>query len=156
MTRPGEIDRSLIGTATDPFTAEVEKGAIRRFAEALDDGNPLYHDEAFARSRGFRGLVAPPTFATTFRLADRPPWMHGLEDGRILAGEQSFRLSRPVVAGDVLTCRIHLLRVDERDGRSGRLEFIVQEMRAEDAAGDTVVVNGRTVVYRAPGALTRG
>ena len=32
-----EIDRSLIGTETAPFTAEVERGAIRRFAEAIGD-----------------------------------------------------------------------------------------------------------------------
>ena len=156
VPRSGEIDRSLIGTATDPFVVEVEKGAIRRFAEAIEDANPLYHDEAFAVSRGFRSLVAPPTFATTFRFAGQPLWMRGLEDGRILAGEQSFRLARPVLAGDVLTCRIHLLDVEAREGRSGKIEFIVQEMRAEDRAGAIVVVNGRTIVYRAPGRYARG
>ena len=39
------LDRTLIGRESKPVVHEVEKGAIRRFAEALGDPNPLYQDE---------------------------------------------------------------------------------------------------------------
>ena len=35
MSDGAEIDRALIGSSAAPFAVEVEKGAIRRFAEAM-------------------------------------------------------------------------------------------------------------------------
>jgi len=148
-----EVDRSFIGTASEAFTAEVEKGAIRRFAEALGDDNPFYRDEAHARAMGFAGLVAPPTFPASFRPPTRQPWLLGLDEGRILAGEQYFKYARPVIAGDVFECRLHLVAIEEKEGRSGPMQLLVQELRAVDRSGATVVTNGRVVVYRAAGAL---
>jgi len=53
------LDKSLIGRQSEPVLHEVEKGAIRRFAEALGDPNPLALDEVAARAAGYPGLVAP-------------------------------------------------------------------------------------------------
>lgn len=149
-----DIDFSFVGTAGETFTAEVEKGAIRRFAESIGDDNPLYLDEAYARARGFPGLVAPPTFPASFRPPTRQPWLQGLEEGRILAGEQYFRYARPVVVGDVFTCRMHLVAIEEKQGRSGKMHLLVQELRAVDPSGAVVVTNGRVIVYRAAGELS--
>jgi acyl dehydratase len=143
------LDLSLVGSATEPFVVEVTKADIRRFAEALGDTNPLYHDEEFARRQGYAGLVAPPTFSVSFRPPVRQSWMRGLDDGRILAGEQSFKFERPVIAGDVLTCRLHFLGVEEKEGKSGRMQFINQEMRALDPQRKLVVTNVRMTIYRA-------
>jgi hypothetical protein len=148
-----EVDRSFVGTATPPFVVEVEKGAIRAFAHAIGDDNPLHHDEAYARSRGYGGLLAPLTFPASFRPPQRQPWMLGLDESRVMAGEQYFKYVRRIVSGDVLTCQMHLVRVDEKVGRSGKLEILVQELRATDADNNLVVTNGRIAVYRAPGAL---
>ena len=57
------LDKSLIGRESEPVVHDVEKGAIRRFAEALGDPNPIYVDEEAARAAGYPALVAPPTFA---------------------------------------------------------------------------------------------
>ena len=148
-----EVDRSFIGTSSEPFVVEVEKGAIRRFAESLGDDNPLYRDEAYARSQGYANIVAPPTFPASFRPPTRQPWLLALDEGRILAGEQYFRYARPVVAGDVFECRLHLVAVEDKEGRSGKMQLLVQELRAVDANGEVAVTNGRVIVYRAGGAL---
>ena len=55
-----EIDLSLVGTLSEPFEVEIEKSEIRKFAEAIGDTNPLYRDEAYARSKGYASLLAPP------------------------------------------------------------------------------------------------
>jgi hydroxyacyl-ACP dehydratase HTD2-like protein with hotdog domain len=148
------IDKSLVGTATPPFIVEVEKGAIRLFADALQDENPLYRDTFLARHLGYADVIAPPTFPTSFRPPQRQQWMVGLDEGRILAGEQYFNYERPIVAGDVLECRLHFVGVEEKVGRSGNMQLLIQEMRAVDEDGKLVVTNGRVVVYRAPGALS--
>jgi len=53
----------------------VDEYLIRHWCETLEDGNPLYLDEDYARSRGFDGLVAPlGSVMTTFAMAFRWPW----------------------------------------------------------------------------------
>lgn len=54
---------------------EVNEYLIRHWCETLEDGNPLYLDEAFAKSQGYRGLVAPPgSVMTAFTTPFRWPW----------------------------------------------------------------------------------
>jgi acyl dehydratase len=114
MNDRAEIDRTLIGSSAAPFAVEVEKGAIRRFAEAIGETAEIYFDEAFARSLGYLGIVAPPTFPTTFRPPSKPAWILGLDEGRFLAGEQGFRYRRPILAGDRLQCELRLTDVQDK------------------------------------------
>lgn len=143
------IDRTLIGSVSPQFWVEVEKGAIRKFAEAIGDPDPRYRDEAAARSAGFSGIIAPPTFPVSFRAPEEPVWSRHLDRRRVLAGGQGFEYSRPIVAGDRLCCRIHFVGVDDKEGSSGRMELLHQEIRGHDEAGQPVFVHRRTTVYRA-------
>ena len=149
MSVRAEIDRTLIGSSAAPFAVEVEKGAIRRFAEAVGDRAEIYFDETFARSLGYAGIVAPPTFPTTFRPPSKPAWIRGLDEGRFLAGEQGFRYWRPIVAGDRLECALRLTDVQDKRSSRGSMELIIQDLVITSAAGDMVCVNRRVVIYRA-------
>lgn len=143
-----EIDRALIGSSAAPFAVEVEKGAIRRFAEAIGECSEIYFDEAFARSLGYPGIVAPPTFPTTFRPPSKPAWLRGLDEGRILAGEQGFRYRRPILAGDRLVCELRLTDVQDKQSSKGNMELIVQDLIVTSPSGDNVCINRRVVIYR--------
>jgi acyl dehydratase len=143
-----EIDRALIGSSAAPFAVEVEKGAIRRFAEAIGESAEIYFDEAFARSLGYLGLVAPPTFPTTFRPPAKPAWVLGLDEGRILAGEQGFHYRRPIVAGDQLQCELRLTEVQDKRSSKGSMELMIQDLIVTSPSGDLVCVNRRVVIYR--------
>jgi acyl dehydratase len=134
-----EIDRALIGSSAAPFTVEVEKGAIRRFAEATGDTAQIYVDEAFARSLGYPGIVAPPTFPTTFRPPSKPAWVLGLDEGRILAGEQGFRYQRPIVAGDRLQCELRFTEVQDKRSSKGDMELMVQDLIVTSPSGGLTV-----------------
>ena len=57
------LDKSLIGRVSEPVLHEVEKGAIRRFAEALGDGDP------FSFSGLSRQKTGPPP--SRYRAANR-------------------------------------------------------------------------------------
>jgi len=58
---PEEVTQ-FIGKSTDVRVFEVEKGAIRRFADAVDDPNPLYWDEEYARNSRYGSIITPPGF----------------------------------------------------------------------------------------------
>ena len=148
MSDHAEIDRSLIGSSLAPFAVEVEKGAIRRYAEAIGESTQIYFDEAFARSLGYAGIVAPPTFPTTFRPPSKPAWVRGLDEGRILAGEQGFRYRRPILAGDRLQCELRLTGVQDKRSSKGNMELIIQDLIVTSPSGEMVCVNRRVVIYR--------
>jgi acyl dehydratase len=148
MSDPAEIDKSLIGSSAAPFAVEVEKGAIRRFAEAIGETAQIYFDEAFARSLGYQGIVAPPTFPTTFRPPSKPAWILGLDEGRFLAGEQGFRYRRPILARDKLQCELRLTDVQEKRSSKGSMQLIIQDLIVTAPSGDLVCVNRRVVIYR--------
>ncbi len=74
-----EAKQALLALAVEspPQTAPiaVSEHLIRHWCETLEDGNPLYLDEAYARSQGYDGLVAPPgAIMTTLVMPYRWPW----------------------------------------------------------------------------------
>src|SRR5512135_1781957 len=142
------LDRSLIGRESEPAVHEVEKGAIRRFAEALGDPNPLCVDEATARAAGYPALVAPATFAVALSSNDR--FRHSLDLGTrsILHSEQQFEYARPILAGDRITVRSKVADVQERAGASGPMDVIVIEDEGRDDAGGLVFRTRATLILR--------
>jgi acyl dehydratase len=142
------LDRSLIGRESEPVVHEVERGAIRRFAEALGDPSPLYADEAVARAAGFPALVAPATFAVSLTSNER--FRHSLDLGTrsILHSEQQFEYARPIVAGDRITVRSKVADVQERAGASGPMDVIVIEDEGRDDAGALVFRTRATLILR--------
>ncbi|BDG58988.1 MaoC family dehydratase N-terminal domain-containing protein [Caldinitratiruptor microaerophilus] len=129
------VDRSMVGRELEPVLVEVERGAIRRFAEALGDPNPVYRE----------GRVAPPTFPTTFRF---PLTELGIEPSRVLHGEQEFEYTRPLRAGDRLVCRTRVADVYERTGRLGRMTFVVVTTEGRDEKGAPVFTARSTLIVR--------
>ena len=142
------LDRSLVGRESEPWTVEVERGMIQRFAEALGDPNPIYVDEAAARAAGHAALVAPPTFPAALAVNER--FRHSLDLGTrlVLHGEQQIEYSRAVVAGDRLTIRSRVAEVLERPGSSGPMDVLVIEDEARDPQGALVFRSRATLVLR--------
>lgn len=57
--------RASIGKEGPPTTLEVDRTAIRMFARAVGHTDMIFYDEAYARGKGHRGLVAPPGYLGT-------------------------------------------------------------------------------------------
>src|SRR5690606_32622569 len=55
----------------------VESAAIWNYLEAVEDANPAYWDETFARSTRFGRLIAPPhaVFALSMPAFWQPEWL---------------------------------------------------------------------------------
>jgi acyl dehydratase len=142
------LDKTLIGRESEPVVHEVEKNAIRRFADALGDPNPIYTDEEAARASGFAGLVAPPTFPAVLAANDR--FRHSLDLGTrsLLHGEQQFEYGRPIVAGDRITVKSRVADVQEKAGPSGPMDVIVIEDEGRGADGELVFRSREMLILR--------
>jgi acyl dehydratase len=141
------IDRKFIGHASAPVTLEVERGHIRRFAEAIGDPNPIYVDEAAARAAGHPTIPAPPTFATALRPNDAREGID-IDWRRLLHGEQEYRFERPLHAGDRLVLVQRIKDIFEKAGRAGTMDFIVMETTAHDPDGKLIYTALSTAVIK--------
>lgn len=142
------LDRSLVGRESEATVVEVEKGSIRRFAEALGDPNPLYNDEPTARAAGYKSLLAPLTFPIVLTQNDRFRQSLDLGHRSVLHGEQSFEYFKPIVAGDRLTLRSRVADVVERAGAGGPIDVLVIEDEAKDEHGQPVFKARKTLLLR--------
>lgn len=140
------IPMALIGKSSHPVANDIEKGAIRRFAEAIGDPNPLYRDEDFAKNTRYGNIIAPPTFSRTFEYGE----IEGLampKEG-LIHGEQEFTYAHPIFVGDVIYCSRRLVNVYERNGKSGKMTFVVFEQEGRNQAGRRCFTALSTVIIR--------
>jgi hypothetical protein len=144
--------RAAIGRESEPVTFEVDKTACRMFARAVGYTDPVYFDEAEAKSRGYRSIPAPPAFLghPVFipGSAARPggPFMFDTPLKRILNGGTDVEYVEDVCAGDVLTATTKLANLDESEGRLGPMLITNTETTFRDQAGKTVAIMRGTAI----------
>jgi len=134
-----EQHRSEIGKESPPRSEEVEKGAIRRFVNALGDHNPLYEDEEFAKKGRYGGIIAPPLFVITFGRQRRPQPDTRLGRAMINAGTE-YEFFQPIRPGDVITHTSKLVDVKERMGKLGRMIISITETTYLNQRGEKVAI----------------
>jgi acyl dehydratase len=142
------LDRNAVGRTTPPTLNEVEKGAIRRFAESLGDYNPSYFDAEYAKASGFPGIVVPPSFPLSFTSSVDLRELLGVPSKHLLLAEWSADYERPVIAGDRLLMTTKVVEVGERPSPAGRVEVAVVEDEGRDERGQLVLKIRRTYVVR--------
>ncbi len=143
------VDKSAIGKTTATYTMEVEKGHIRRFAQAIGDDNPLYYDEEYAKKSRYGGVIAPPTFATVFGFEGERV-LQGLDINfaRLLHGEQEYEYFKPIMAGDTISFSTKIVGIDQKEGKSGIMDIVKTEMIGYNQKNEKVFAARSVVVIR--------
>ena len=134
----------FVGSRSEPVRNLVERGAVRRFAEAIADPCPLYVDEVVAQKSRYGKLLAPPTFPRTFDYGR----IEGLDlpSSGLIHGEFRISYERPLLVGEELMCRMQLKDSYDKQGRGGLLGFLVFERTGESLAGERVFTTSDVVV----------
>lgn len=143
--------RKQIGVETKPIVLEIEKEAIRRWAQAIDDPNPLYHDEEYAKKSQHGAIIAPPGFVGNYDYPVRgvsktarvksPFW-------RRFNGGNEYEFIKPVKAGDVLTATSKLVDLHDSQGSpaTGRMLIQAVETTYWNQKGEVVVKTRQTSI----------
>ncbi len=121
--------RGKIGVEWEPRVYEIEKGMLRRFAQAIDDPNPLWQNEEYARKSRYGGIVAPPTFVLTIGFDQIQQQIStSIPSGSILHGDTTLEYYQPIRPGDVITATTKITNLRERQGEKSRTLFISCEL----------------------------
>ncbi|MEH7491522.1 MaoC family dehydratase N-terminal domain-containing protein [Neobacillus niacini] len=133
-----------VGNCSNKVKNVVERGAVKKFAEAIGDLHPIYFDEEAGRNSRYKNNIAPPTFPRTFD--------YGVIEGLnlpnkgLIHGEQTFHYKRPLVVGEELLCYSEVKKYFEKKGNFGEMGFLVLESFGEDLAGNVIFSSTSTVV----------
>ena len=158
----------FIGKSVGTIACEVEKGSIKRFADAVEETNPLYWDEDYARKSRYGSIIAPPGFfgwvvklpmGTTFMrptdISDPPEATDGMRNAlakagysNVLDGGIEYEFFLPVRAGDLLTARSSIKDIREREGKTGKMAFVIIETSYTNKKNEQVAVQRSTAIYR--------
>lgn len=143
--------RRLVGVEAEPEVWEVEKGHIRRFAQAVGDPNPLWQDVEYARNSRYGNIVAPPTFlidAGLVRLVDRLLEIECPLEANINGGTE-IEYYRHMEVGDTITTVAKLSEVQEKVGKGGnKLIFLIIEVTYRNQKGELVAKCRNTFIRR--------
>lgn len=151
--------RARIGeTATYTAPEPIGRAAIRYFALAVGDDNPLYTDAEFARAHGYRDVIAPPTWLaeTNQYMTGRPDadgylghsWHLEVPDSRLVRGGNAYTFGRPAHPDDVVTATWRIADMTERTTSSGAAMLIVtSEAEYTGDDGDLLLRNTETLIY---------
>jgi acyl dehydratase len=135
-----KLDPSLIGKEFPIATVTVTAEDIKKFAEAVDDLNPIYLDPAAAQAAGYSTVIAPPLFCMKMRGGRMRPDVP-IEPGfATLHAGQDIEFVDEIYAGQTYTITAKIAEAYEKTGRSGPLGIIVREVDIKDASGKKVAV----------------
>ncbi len=162
---PEEITQ-FIGKEAGTSIFEVERETIRRFADAVDDSNPLYWDEEYAKKSRYGSIIAPPGFISSPWFSGRPTkWGKKSTSSseargdlilalakagfwRALDGGIEYEFSCPVRAGDTITASSRIKDIIGREGRTGKMVFLIRETTYTNQNGEAVAKARQTSIHR--------
>jgi hypothetical protein len=132
----GELE-NLLNVEFGPEVYEVEKGMVRKFAEAIDDPNPLWRQ------------VAPPTFPAALVPTELLNKMVTAECplSRFLNGANELEYYQAINVGDVVSVTARLSNLRKHEGKDGRTLFMIVEVSYQNERGE-VVARGRNTYIR--------
>ncbi len=123
--------REQLNVESEPWTVEVDKTAVRMFARSVQYDDLLFFDEEFARSKGYRSIVAPPHYLGTPAFNPNAPARGGRQLNipyrRNLNGGTDIEYFDQIVAGDVLSATSKLTDLEETSGRLGPMLIVRTE-----------------------------
>jgi acyl dehydratase len=147
--------KQYIGKVDPPHLREVEKGAIRRYADAVGDDNPLYNDEEHARKSRYGCIIAPPGFfgwaKKTISSSEGLVGLIGamIEAGYagILDGGMAYDFYLPVRVGDTLVVSPKVADIALKEGKT-KMMILRFEASYTNQNGDLVAKSYQTLIGR--------
>ena len=125
-----------VGDELAPLTRTVSQEQINAYAEASGDFNPIHVDADFAVAVGLPGTIAHGLLEMGILAEALSRWAGSAD--RLMSLE--VRFSKPLVAGDTITCTGRVVVVDEAE------HVAALEVEAVSNRGERVLTNGRAVV----------
>lgn len=136
--------KDLIGKRSEIVKNTIERGAVKKFAEAIGDFSPIYYDEEVGKKSKYKRNIAPPTFPVTFEFGKIEDM--ALPAKGLIHGEQSFHYKRPLFVGEDIYCFTEVKDYFEKTGNFGEMGFLVFSRSGLDANDELIFTEERVII----------
>ena len=148
-----DYDRSVVGVDVELGSLTLTPKLVAEYCEAVGETNPLYTDEAAAKSGPYGALTAPPAMLAALTFGPSMMGGSGLDAKVKFGNTQMFAGSRletfaPARVGDTITAHVQVKEVFPKTGRSGTMLFVVHRTSYVNQDGVQVAANERSIVHR--------
>ena len=174
MSTPAEACQKYVGIESEIELAcdPVERGAVRRYAQAIMDEDPIFA-EPCANNARYGGPVAPPLYPT--HMMRRPfgapdpiqdnarnpdfdglslsatgglPEIEPLKGYALLNGGSEIELFRYARHGATVTVKSRYADITQKETSKGTMVFVVLESEYRNGAGELLLRARRTHIRR--------
>lgn len=131
-----KVMSQLVGKEEPQVSCQVDTGMIMKLPWAVDDPNPLWRDEKYARQTCWGGIIASPYFVEFLRFRgmssyDKPstpfsPPLPG-SPANVVGGEE-VEYFRPIRPGDVITISRRTTDVKKRRSKGLDRDVVIQTL----------------------------
>jgi acyl dehydratase len=132
------FDDVKVGDEIPAYSKVVKREAVKAYADASGDQNPLHQDDNFARSVGFPGIIAHGMFTMAHLTTTLTRWLGdpsalksiGVQFRAVVFMDETIEAGGTITQIDPATKRAKLevwVRVD----RAGVTEYPIKNSRAE-------------------------
>ncbi len=129
--------RQVIGREFVRREQLVTRELLLEYADLMGATHPIYLDAEAARARGYRDIIAMPTFLLAESSLPLVPPEVPFTGGGLNAGYECT-FDREVYPGDTLTYSTALADLYEKTGRSGTMHFAIRETTVTNQRGERV------------------
>lgn len=136
--------KDFIGKESAKVKNVIERGAVKKFAEAIGDPHPIFTDEEFGKVSRYKTNIAPPTFPRVLEFGEIAG-LHLPEKG-LIHGEQVFKYKRPLLVGEEIYCYSKVENSVEKKGASGSMCFLTISENGEDENGELIFSSKLVVI----------
>ena len=130
--------KKLLNVEFGPYVYEVEKGMVKKFVEAIDDPNPIWQN------------LAPPTFLAAPAIYIVSEIITKLEEAECppsgFNGGTEFEYYSPIKVGDVIYITGRIVDFQERQGKSGKMLFIILDITSSKENGQVLGIMRNTII----------
>lgn len=147
MVNTDYVGREFLGTP--PY--RVSRAKIAEFAHAVGASSPIHTDVEAATAQGYDDVVAPPTFAVIIAQRAEAEYIRDpearIDFSRVVHANETFNITRPLVAGDDISTVVRVANITERAG----ITMVSTVVTLTDAGGTDVGTVESTIAVRGEG-----
>jgi len=139
--------REVIGKEFVRRKQQVTRELLLEYAHLMGTTHPIYLDPVAARARGYRDIIAMPTFLIAEASSPLVPSEIPFTGGGLNAG-YDCAFYADVYPGDTLTYSTCIADLYEKTGRSGTMHFVIRETTVTNQHNDMVALIRNPFVLR--------
>jgi len=142
-----DTHRQVIGKEFVRRVQQVTRELLLEYADLMGTTHPIYLDPEAARARGYRDIIAMPTFLLAEASLPLVPPEIPFTGGGLNAGYDCAFYS-DVYPGDTLTYSTCIADLYEKTGRSGTMHFVIRKITVTNQHHEMVALIHNPFILR--------